>query len=340
MNRVPHSTFEGVAWPRSRGHLIAAGITDAQLRGPRWQRTSYGLYVPADVDLTGALQRIALAAGRLPAAGAVGGWAAARALGVDLCDGLASDGRTPLDAPLCIGAGDIRSVDGIAIWAVPLPESDVVVVERVRVTSPLRTCFDGMRRAGDLVEAVVFADLMLHSELVDLPQLRAYVAAHSCWRGVGQARQALDLTDPMARNGWETRLRMIWMLDAGLPRPLCNPPVFDLSGNLLGFPDLLDPEAGMAGEFDGSGHRELAQHDLDNIREELFEDHGLVVSRATSIDIGHRLELARRFRRAHARGRVRDRRNDRWTLDAPADWGALDADAELAALFEASERSQ
>ena len=67
-----------------------------------------------------------------------------------------------------------------------------------------------------------------------------YVAAHEGWRGVPRARQALDLPDPMARNGWESRLRMVWMLDAGLPRPRCSPPLFDLHGNLLGFPDLLD----------------------------------------------------------------------------------------------------
>ena len=46
--------------------------------------------------------------------------------------------------------------------------------------------------------------------------------------------------------------------------------------------DLLDPEAGLVGEYDGEGHRELDRHVLDNAREEWFEDAGLVVVRACS----------------------------------------------------------
>lgn len=200
-------------------------------------------------------------------------------------------------------------------------------------TSP-RTCFDGARRAANPVDAVVFVDLMLHAELVDLAQMRAYVAERWGWLGVPQARRAVNLADPGARNGWETRLRMVWMLEAGLPRPLCNPPVFDLDGKLLGYPDLIDPEAGTVGEFDGKGHRELAQHGADNNREELFEDHGLVVTRAISLDFADQDGLSARMRRAHARGSRRDRRHDRWTLEIPPDWGAVGAEDELAALLD------
>ncbi len=264
----------------------------------------------------------------------MGGWAAARGLGVELCDGLGRDGRTVLDVPLVTGGVELRAVRGVEVWADPLPAEEIVTVGDISVTIPSRTCFDGMRRADDLVEAVVFADLMLHAELVRLPQMHEYVAAHAGWRGVRQARRALDLADPNARNGWETRLRMVWIRDAGLPRPLCNRPVFDLHGNLLGFPDLLDPDAGTVAEYDGKDHREVIRHHNDNVREELFEDHGLVVTRATSVDYRHRDDLATRMRCAHARGVARDRRRDRWTLEPPPDWGAMCAESELHDVLE------
>lgn len=206
-----------------------------------------------------------------------------------------------------------------------LPKSDVVEVGRLRLTSGPRTTFDGMRRAADLVEAVVFVDQMTHAEIVTGDEVRGYVDERPGWRGAARARRAVDLGDPMARNAWETRVRMVWMLAAGLPRPRCNPPVFDGYESLLGHPDLLDMEAGVVIEYDGSGHRRARQHDRDNLREERFERHGLVVMRVTRLDLDHVADLVARMRSTRARGLARDRRRDRWTLDIPPSWGAMDA---------------
>ncbi len=334
---VPRSRdpFAGLVPPRARAELLGTGVTVAQLRTRKWQCTSRGFYLPADVSLSDPFQRILNASVRTPPAGAIGGWAAARVHGAEPFDGLASDGSTELDIPVTCGEDEIRAVPGIEVWADPLPAEEVIHVGGVRITGRARTCFDGMRRAANLVEAVVFADLMLHAELVTLSDMRRYVDRHPRWRGVPQARRALDLADPSARNAWETRLRMVWLLDAGLPRPLCNPPVFDLRGNLLGFPDLLDPESATISEFDGAGHRRLRQHAGDNVREELFEDHNFEVTRAVSLDFADTPELARRMRRARVRGLHRDRRRDRWTLEPPPDWGATGAQDEVNALLEA-----
>jgi hypothetical protein len=331
---VRRGRLSGAAFPRSRADLLAT-VTPGRVRGPAFRRVHRGRYVPATADAGGTAQRIVEAASRAPDHAAVGGWAGAWALGVDESDGLGCDGRTVLAVPLCIGPRrQIRPLPGVALWYDRLPPEDVVVVDGVAVTSPSRTCFDGMRRAENLVQAVVFADRMLHAGLVDLQEIRAYVAAHQGWRGVPQARRALDLADTAARNGWETRLRMVWTLDAALPRPLCNPPVFDLDGYLLGYPDLLDADAATVGEYDGSGHRDRDQHHQDNIREELFEHHGLVVTRASSMDFRDRRSLAARMLRAHRRGLARDRHRDRWTLEPPPDWGGLSAEAELRAIHD------
>lgn len=175
---------------------------------------------------------------------------------------------------------------------------------------------------------------MTHACLVTLPALAEYVERHRGWRGIDQARQALALCDPMARNAWETRMRLVWQLDAGLPRPLSNPPLFDRFECLLGYPDLLDPEAGVVFEYDGAGHRRTRQHDKDNLREELFEDHGLVVARVSRANLADRPGLVARMRRTYARGMRRDRTSDAWTLEVPPSWGAYGCEGMIGPLLD------
>ena len=117
----------------------------------------------------------------------------------------------------------------------------------------------------------------------------------------------------------ETRLRMLWMLRAQLPRPLVNAPVFNWREELVAIVDLLDQDAGTVGEYDGGQHRELAEHSGDNVREEALEDLGLVVTRVTSLNMRERDETAARLMRAWERGESRDRTKDRWTIVQP-DW--------------------
>lgn len=103
-----------------------------------------------------------------------------------------------------------------------------------------------------------------------------------------------------------------------------NPPIFSCDGQLLGFPDILDDEAGTVLEYDGDEHREIGQHTADNVREELFEDHGLIVCRVGRLDMGPRREQTlHRLMRARARGLARNRSIDRWTVDPPAGWRGI-----------------
>lgn len=286
-----------------------------QLRNRQWRRCSQGCYEPVHVAITPE-QRIAEAAALLPGYGAVGGWASAYQQGVRFLDGY----RRPV--LLQLGPdGKIRRRAGIELARERLPESDVVLRGDIPFTAPPRTAFDGARTRRGLVEAVVHLDMMLAAEAVDEDELSAYWAARPGWARVRQARTALDLADGRSASPPETRMRLVWMLDAGLPRPLVNPPVFDLEGNLLGFPDTLDPESGTALEYDSDDHRELAYHTDDNGREEWFEEHGLIVCRVTRLNLSRtRDTLVVRMQRARLRGLARDRRRDRWTLEPPPGW--------------------
>jgi hypothetical protein len=301
--------------------LQGRGVSEYSLRGRGWRQTSRGWYVPSSVDRDSSpTQRIVESIPLIPAEGALAGWAAAFVHGVDQLDGRDPWTFAPQPVPIVRGAdrGHIPR-DWLVSYRDRLQNGDVVVVQGLPVTSPLRTAFDGSRRAGSLAEAVAFIDAMAHTERIAIAELASYIVDHPGWRGISLARRACALAHPGALSTWESRQRLFHVVEAELPTPLVNQPIFDLSGGLLGIADLFDPDAGLVHEFDGQFHRERTQHRRDNVREESFESTGLIVVRSDSLDLrDHRLELARRLRDGWQRGMARDRSHDRWTLIEPA----------------------
>ncbi len=161
---------------------------------------------------------------------------------------------------------------------------------------------------------------MVHDLGLDLADVAALAEPAEWWRGVNQVREALSWVDGRSASTWETRLRMFYCRQAGLPRPQVNVPIFDLDERLLGIADLFDEEAGLVTEFDGQDHRRRRQHQGDNIREERLETTNLTVCRVDSLDLRQPGPLAERLRARRAQGMHRDRRYDRWTLVEPEWW--------------------
>lgn len=267
-------------------------------------------------------QRIVEASALLPAFGTVSGWASAYWRGVRLLDGRCAGGTQPENVLLCLGpTGKTRPRPGVDLSRERLTATDIEVIAGVPCTIGARTAFDGARKARSLCDAVVFLDMMLTAGAVTMPELHDYWADARNWRGLPLAKRALSLAQCGSRSPPETRLRLLWVIDAGFPKPLVNLPIFGLDGQLLGFPDILDAEAGTVLEYDGDEHRDIAQHTADNLREELFEDHGLIVCRVGRLDMGMRREQTlHRLIRARARGLARNRSLDHWTIDPPAWW--------------------
>ena len=291
---------------------LDAGVSAGELRGP--------LGIPArGVRLWGgdsetpdpALRAHAIGVA-LPPDAAITGWAAAYLLGVTDLDGTAwtREGERALDISVVRTADRCRiRRPGVTTVRARLSNEDVVEVEGTRVTSPLRSAFELMRH-GPLVEAVIAADAMLHSRLVCMDDLHAYVSQRSGWKGIPAARRALALADPRAESPMETRLRLMFGGKLAV-----NVPVYDsVTGLHLGRPDLLDAEAGLAIEYDGSGHRQVDRHRTDNAREHRLESAGLIVVRFDGHDVfvtpGHTLRTAHGARQ---RGLARDRSCDQWT---------------------------
>ncbi len=280
---------------------------------------AWGLYVPADTDSDVVEQRIVEAAARLPAHSAVSAWASLRWRGATFFDGLGDGGRTQLPVPLLVG-GNIRPDPRVAVSHEQLPRGEIERVAGIPVTIVERAVFDEMRRTGSVRRAVEVIDMAVAAELTNLERVAEYVGIRPAWTGVPMTRRALPLASAHSRSPQETRMRLNWVLDAGLPTPLCNQPLFDLDGRLLGIPDLFDPEAGLVGEYDGADHLAEDRRARDAVREERFRDHGLEYVALVRGDLGRPAHAANRILAARARARFLPAEDRRWTLDPPPWW--------------------
>ena len=288
------------------------GPTRGQSRGPGWRQTSHGLYVPGTVSDESVEQRILEQSMRITENGAVTGWAALRLHGGNFFDGLAPDGVTRLPVPIAAGSGRIRSHPDIDLDRSRLDADEVVVLHGIRCTKTERALHDEMLRLEDPRERVVAVDMAAAAELTSIRRMRTYLVTR---RGGRVLIALLDLADEHSRSPAETRFRLIWVLDAGWPHPLCNRPVYDLDGHHLGTPDLLDPDRGVAGEYDGADHRTAARHTEDVRREDAFRRAGLEYVEAVGADLHHRDRVVARMEAARSRA---GRMPRAWTIEPPA----------------------
>jgi hypothetical protein len=249
------------------------------------------------------MQRIYDAAETLPRDGVVGGWVAAYLLGATELDGNGFSGTAEESLPLLLPKRlHLSPRKGVVHWRSPLDAEDIVEIDGLRVTTPVRTAFDVGRRSRTLERAVASLDVMARQLGVSALEVSSYACGHPRARGLPLLRRALPLVDGRSRSVGESRLRVLWIVEAGLARPECNAYLIGGLGQVLGMPDLLLVAAGFVGEYDGAHHRDLQAHTLDNAREEDFESMGLVVVRATSLDLGPRRQLTvRRLQAGHDR---------------------------------------
>jgi hypothetical protein len=284
---------ELLAHPRRSAAWQASGVGRQELRGPLWTPVLRGLHAWLPPDVTDPATRIEAVISLMPTGAALGGWAALRWLGVTALDGRTGAGGSRLvPITVCVGpVGRVRKRAGLDVDRSTLLRVDTTVHRGGRVTTPERSCLDVMRRFG---------------------------AEEGLVPGVPQARLAVPFVDGAAESGPESRLRYVWVVEAGLPGSLVNPTVVTLDGAFVGRTDLLDPEAGTVAEYDGGHHRDLTRHTADNVREEDLEHLNLTVTRSTALDLWpHRPRLVLGLRTAHRDGCRRDRSRDAWGIRLP-----------------------
>jgi len=335
-----HGTHAYAVW---RAH----GVTRADLHRPPWARLAHGRYAWAPAgDLRSRLLRLG---GLGPPGSALGGWAAAHLHGATDLDG-AFPGAAPAPVLLCVPrAATWRATSaGLRIWRSDLAPGDVTTIEGLSVTSAVRTGFDLARlppppgpvspspssstsfstsstsfpTSSNLSvprEAVVQVDALLRTATVHLDEITGYARRHPRRAGHARALRVLAAAEPRSRSCQESRLRLIWTLDAGLPRPAANQAVRDRSGRVVAELDLLDVEAALGIEYDGSDHASAERRAADHVRADRLRRLGLVVVQLTAPDLlRFRDRTVARLRTAHAEGLRRDHRRDAWSLASPS----------------------
>jgi hypothetical protein len=307
---------EDLEVPFSRGDLSLLGVGWREVDGPLWRAPYRNVHVWAASDADQPRQRAIEAAQLLPGDGAVGGWAAAAIGNEGELDGRGASGNEKQPVLLCLPRSlRIRRSSDVLPWRSELDPEDVVVIDGIRVTVPVRTAFD-IARKGTLEEAVTAIDYLARGRPDFLELLAEYSRARLRLHGARSVLSALAVSSCRSRSGGETRFRLLWVRDAGLCRPEVNCLVRTESGFLLGMPDLLDTEHGVFGEYDGAGHRQLEQHTHDNAREEWIEHAGGIVVRATGPDLWQfRQRSLARLRAAHSRGRIQPLAGRGWTWE-------------------------
>jgi len=106
--------------------------------------------------------------------------------------------------------------------------SDVVEVDGLRVTSPLRTAVD-LARLTRRSDALVSVDAFLHQKLITPEEFEKNLVRWRKRRGIRQAWEIADLCDGRSESGGESRMRLR-IIDLGLPRPELQIDVVDPIG--------------------------------------------------------------------------------------------------------------
>ena len=311
---------DGLVLPVRCAPTDPAGPTRKAARGPGWRRTSHGFYVPASVPTDDVRQRIVEASVLVPPGCAINGWAALCWQGGRWFGGLSAT-LAPLPVPIVTGTRDVRPQPGIALSGEGLDPRMVRWVHGLPVVDPRYATSYEMRYAGSDRAAVAVLDSAAYSDLVSIEELADFLETQYGWTGVPRARRAAPHADENSWSPREVQLRGVWTQEAGLRRPLCNQPVFDVrTGAHIGTPDLFDPVAGVGGEYDGDLHLVRSQRDHDLRREGAFRAHNIEVATMTASDRGDPWAFVERLHTAYRHAERHPVAGRTWTIEQPHWW--------------------
>lgn len=249
----------------SRANALAQGVSYGKLRGKRWQRVSYDLFVPASVQL-GGLERLRCLVLILPVGAAFSGLTAAWLYGWWLPP-------LPERPPVFVTVNPDGPRPGrreLSVRRATLPPEDVVRLHGLPVTSPLRTLLD-LASVLSLVDLVVIADAALRQGDITLAELIA-AANRESFRGIRTHRRMTTLADARSQSAWETVLRLVHVL-SGIPVEV-QAQILDPDGGWIATADLQIQGTRQLPEYDGSNHRDRAQHQRDLQRDKLLHRAG------------------------------------------------------------------
>lgn len=325
----------GLVWPGRRGE--PDGPSPWQARAGEWRPVGGGWWVPASIEQS-TEQCIVQAGARLPAYGAVTGWAALRWAGGRWFSG--TDGGSVRPIPLALGdLNSVRRHPQFAISREILPPGTICRTRGLRLTSPLWSVAYEMRKARTDTEAVVAFEMAAYEDFVSIAELSSYVDS-ALWvrQGVQRIRRLLPLLEENSWSPMEPIMRMVWRA-SGHGSPGVNRPVFNLNGTFVGTPDLFDPLAGVYGLYDGALHLAGAVRSQDVAKEAAYRDLGLEGATMMAGDLRDTGAFLDRLEQAYARAGRKPADDRRWLLREP-DWWVPTWTVEMRRGLSAYDRSR
>jgi hypothetical protein len=274
------------------------------------------------VDASSIDQRVVEAAAALQEDyGGVTGWAGLGWLSPRWFDGTPWGGGPARRVTLAVGGNRwIRSQKYFETSEERLAPGDLVVVDGVRITTAVRSTLFEMRYARNSRDAAITLSMACYGDLVSIDEAAAYAATLRGWTGIPKAREALALATENAWSPREVDLGHVWMLDAELPEVRYNCPVFELGGRHVGTPDVLDPVAGVYGQYDSGLHLTAAGRAVDVERDDRLLGVGLEGAVMLAGDVADPTAFIRRLHAAYDRAADKPRSQRRWTIEPPPGW--------------------
>ena len=293
----------GLVSPRAIGD--PGGPTRDEAYGPGWRRTSQGMFVPAEVASAGQQLTFEVGCG-LPDDAVISGRAALNFLGANLIQ------PAPIDV---VSARNFRPASGVRRHRRPPCPGDHQRVHSIWLTRPEVALFDAIVWEEDDRVAVAIADMALASEVVDPARMSS--AVEDGRRCSTRVARIMTMAEKRTRSPQETALRLIWCLDLGLPRPRCNWPVRDIHGDYLAEADLLCPELGVVGEYNGGAHGSVRRRARDAAKLQAYRRVGLEPFTVVAGDMRYLGLVERRIREAIELG---DPAKARYLLERDPPW--------------------
>jgi len=275
--------------PFTLDQALAAGLTRNSLQSEPWRRIFRGVWSHVDVPDTREfrLEAVRLILPRRAVAWSLtAAWLHGRDVRKD----------SDLDVHVSFPKGQrVRRRPGLIVCQETLDPADVVEIEGLRVTSPLRTTFDCLRLLKGW-DRLVVADAMTHDRLVAIDELRRYFASKRRLRNLRIGEALIDEIEPKSDSPMETRSRLV-IVEGGNPRPRAQVHVFNPEGDFVGRADLGYEELKIAIEYDGALH--WHQRREDDRRRDAMREAGWIVIVLSADDIFKTPEAtAARVRRA------------------------------------------
>jgi hypothetical protein len=253
---------------------IRLGLTRHQLEGGRFRHVFDDVYAAAQLPHSLELE-CAAALLVLPSDAVFCGVTAARLYGLPVPDqdsGLHVAVRSAMPTP--------PRIRDLEVHEYTIPEAQLGWHDGWQVVRPERLFLE-LAAALPRLDLIVAGDAMLTRELTGPERLRMFLYESYRRRGVRRARQALPLLAKGVLSPPETRLRIL-LVDAGLPCPVVNQPVYGRLGDVLATPDLSYPEFRIAIQYEGGHHQvEREQYVYDIGRDDRLTDEGWIVVRIT-----------------------------------------------------------